>query len=174
MIFHDHFETFHQNDHDNDNIFFSKDFSLNFFLLLPSWRLLSFQAKPCQALRYKIQTEIKKITGQKLKVAKLEYNTFQTQSHSWTNHEQLSETFLTSLNSLITLLRRKFGQNQNFADVTLAREDGQHGEEHKVILAGQVLFHYLTHSIITSTSAVGKRLQVLSCHISLYSGTCGR
>ena len=29
----------------------------------------------------------------------------------------------------------------NFADVTLAREDGQHGEEHKVILAGQVLFH---------------------------------
>ena len=62
----------------------------------------------------------------------------------------------------------------NFADVTLAREDGQHGEEHKVILAGQVLFHYLTHSIITSTSAVGKRLQVLSCHISLYSGTCGR
>ena len=31
--------------------------------------------------------------------------------------------------------------NDDFADVTLAYEDGQQGEAHKVILAGQVLFH---------------------------------
>ena len=31
--------------------------------------------------------------------------------------------------------------NNDFADVTLAYEDGQQGEAHKVILAGQVLFH---------------------------------
>ena len=31
--------------------------------------------------------------------------------------------------------------NNDFADVTLACEDGQHWEAHKVILAGQVLFH---------------------------------
>ena len=31
--------------------------------------------------------------------------------------------------------------NNDFADVTLAYEDCQQGEAHKVILAGQVLFH---------------------------------
>ena len=31
--------------------------------------------------------------------------------------------------------------NNDFADVTLAYENGQQDEAHKVILAGQVLFH---------------------------------
>ena len=31
--------------------------------------------------------------------------------------------------------------NNDFVDVTLACEDGQHWEAHNVILAGQVLFH---------------------------------
>ena len=43
-------------------------------------------------------------------------------------------------------------EDNNFADVTLACEDGEQVEAHKVILAGQVLFNKLSHSHhITST-----------------------
>ena len=37
-------------------------------------------------------------------------------------------------------------ENNDFADVTLACEDDQQVEAHKVILAGQVLFNRLFHS----------------------------
>ena len=78
---------------------------------------------------------------------------------------------------------RAFGNlrgDNDFADVTLACEDGQQGEAHKVILAGQTgrssLIIYLTVNI-TSTSAVGTRLQVSRCSaatFSPYSGIGGR
>ena len=37
-------------------------------------------------------------------------------------------------------------EDNDFADVTLACEDGEQVETHKVILAGQVLFLKLSHS----------------------------
>ena len=37
-------------------------------------------------------------------------------------------------------------EDNDFADVTLACEDGEQVEAHKVILAGQVLFNKLSHS----------------------------
>ena len=68
----------------------------------------------------------------------------------------------------------------DFADVTLACEDGKQMEAHKVILAGQTgrssLIIYLTVNV-TSTSAVGTRLQVSRCSaatFSPYSGIGGR
>ena len=71
-------------------------------------------------------------------------------------------------------------EDNDFADVTLACEDGKQGEAHKVILAGQTgrssLIIYLTVNV-TSTSAVGTRLQVSRCSaatFSPYSGIGGR
>ena len=41
----------------------------------------------------------------------------------------------------VNLAFENLREDNEFADVTLACEDGQQGEAHKVILAGQVLFH---------------------------------
>ena len=64
--------------------------------------------------------------------------------------------------------------NNDFADVTLACEDGQQGEAHKVILAGQMgrssLINYLT-VIVISTSAVGKRMQVSRAQLPRFPPT---
>ena len=64
----------------------------------------------------------------------------------------------------------------NFADVTLAYEDGQQVEAHRVILAGQVLFNklFLSHyQININNIAAGKRLQqqVSQCSAATCSPT---
>ena len=41
---------------------------------------------------------------------------------------------------------RNLREDKDFADVTLACEDDQQVEAHKVILAGKVLFYWLFHS----------------------------
>ena len=56
----------------------------------------------------------------------------------------MSEKLCLQWNHFQSNVKSAFGslrQSHDFADMTLAYEDGQQGEAHKVILAGQVLFH---------------------------------
>ena len=59
--------------------------------------------------------------------------------------------------------------DNDFADVTLACEDGEQVEAHKVILAGQVLFNKLSHShhhinnIFININSVEQQARGCSC-----------